>query len=260
MKPTSKLTHLQSTFYSELRSNCTDFYQEIIPMVKMNANQCLNIYRRGYEARLTEALGETFEACWWVLGDDDFLRLCKKYINENHSFFYDLSDYGNNFPKFLASQEECAGITFLEDLAKFEWIFKEAFHSPNAGQSSEDWPANDNDAQLSLFSLKNSHVLFSSNFSVYEIWKLRSKNIESLSDLDLNKSNFLLIKKISSQIYIDTIDDKIFFVLEKLANGLPIADVIEILVEKYENIESSEVQNIFSKIRNLNALQLKIMK
>ena len=36
------------------------------------AASALEVYRRAYVARLTEALGDTYEAVWSVLGDDVF--------------------------------------------------------------------------------------------------------------------------------------------------------------------------------------------
>ena len=41
---------------------------------KLTPAEAVGVYRNGYPARLSEALGETFEACWRMLGDMNFLK------------------------------------------------------------------------------------------------------------------------------------------------------------------------------------------
>ncbi|MFX5734457.1 DNA-binding domain-containing protein, partial [Acinetobacter baumannii] len=85
-------------------------------------------YRRGYRARLTEALGETYEAVWRVLGDEEFFSATRSFIAEEPSRSYNLSDYGQRFPDFLSARyQQEAG--FLGHLAHLEWAFKSCFHS-----------------------------------------------------------------------------------------------------------------------------------
>ncbi len=49
--------------------------KEIVPGGSLSAKAALDVYRTGHIVRLTEALGETFEAVWWVAGDTHFFRL-----------------------------------------------------------------------------------------------------------------------------------------------------------------------------------------
>jgi hypothetical protein len=94
----------------------------------LTAAAAVDVYRGGYPARLTEALGETFEACWRVLGDEDFFAAAKDFIARTPSLTHNLSDYGEGFPEFLESRPDAEHAPFLGDLARFEWTFKGLFH------------------------------------------------------------------------------------------------------------------------------------
>ena len=88
----------------------------------------VGVYRRAYPARMSEALGETFEACWRVLGDAAFLAACADYARAIPSVSADLSDYGRGFPDFLLARHG-ADAPFVADLGRLEWEFKELFHA-----------------------------------------------------------------------------------------------------------------------------------
>ena len=70
---------------------------------KLTAAEAVEVYRGGYPARLTEALGETYEICWRVLGDEAFFAAAHDYIARAPSRTHNLSDYGADFPEFLES-------------------------------------------------------------------------------------------------------------------------------------------------------------
>lgn len=99
---------------------------------QLSAADAVAVYRDGYPARLSEALGETFEGCWRVLGDEDFLAACKVYSRAVHSTSHNLSDYGESFPDFLLERFK-DDAPFIRDLGALEWAYKDLFHmAPHA--------------------------------------------------------------------------------------------------------------------------------
>ena len=96
----------------------------------MDSNAAVGVYRTGHIVRLTEALGETFEAVWWVAGDEHYFQLAKEFLLAHPSASYNLSDFGISFPNFLDKRQPFSDLPFLADLARFEWLFKEVFHLP----------------------------------------------------------------------------------------------------------------------------------
>lgn len=97
----------------------------------LEIQEAVEVYSAGYPARLFEALGETYETVWKVLGDEDFQALCLAFIKRHPSRSRNLSDYGENFSEFIACHlPQEVSRELLADLARFEWAFKECFHSP----------------------------------------------------------------------------------------------------------------------------------
>ncbi|MGE3975904.1 MAG: putative DNA-binding domain-containing protein [Bdellovibrionales bacterium] len=249
------LRDTQGTFYSFLRGQAMET-SSLVPMRLVDIDNCLEIYRRGYIARLTESLGETFEATWWVLGDEDFFRLCHEFIRSFESNSYDLSDYGIEFPKFIASLEQASEAPFIGDLARFEWAFKEVFHQSNIlidSQHLRNEIAQNSDAQ---FQLSTSARLFESEHSIYEIWKLRREKIEDLTEISFSKSEKIVIYKKQSQVFVKHLSVNEFLVVSSLANGLTITQSIEQLSLKAE-ISPLAVQDLFSAIGGLGVLEIK---
>jgi hypothetical protein len=96
---------------------------------ELSAAEAVDVYRGGYPARLTEALGETYEICWRVLGDEGFFAAARAYIARFPSRSHNLSDYGAEFPEFLESLPVAKDAPYLGDLARYAWAFKELFHA-----------------------------------------------------------------------------------------------------------------------------------
>lgn len=248
------LRETQETFYVFLRGQTVET-SNLVPMRLLDIDNCLEIYRRGYIARLTEALGETFEATWWVLGDEDFFRLCHEFIRSFESKSYDLSDYGIEFQKFIAKSEQASEAPFIGDLAKFEWAFKEVFHQSNISIDSQylkNEIALNPEAQ---FRLSASAKLFECEYSIYEIWKLRREKIEDITELNFSKSEKIVIYKKQSQVFVKHLSVNEYLVISSLTKGLTITQSIEQLSQKGE-ISPLEVQELFSTIGGLGILEI----
>lgn len=126
----SALEALQRRFVAAVVEGDGAFAAEVLGGGRLAAEDAVAVYRRGYPARLSEALGETYKRVWRVLGDDDWFAACAAFIPTERSVSGNLSDYGGGFPQFLESWSGAAHAPFLGDLARLEWTFKELFHAP----------------------------------------------------------------------------------------------------------------------------------
>ncbi|HND84919.1 MAG TPA: DNA-binding domain-containing protein [Pseudobdellovibrionaceae bacterium] len=106
-----------------------EFQLQIEPGGELNAQAALAVYQNGYFARLTEAMGGTYEALWAILGDEDFFALCREYIEKYPSLSCDLSDYGAHMAEFLQENPRIQDFPFLSELAKYCWIRNLLFHT-----------------------------------------------------------------------------------------------------------------------------------
>jgi hypothetical protein len=203
-----------------------DFAASVAGGGKLSAAGAVEVYRRGYPARLTEALGETFEACWRVMGDADFLAACAEYVARTPSRSYNLSDYGETFPDFLALRADETAAPFLGDLARFEWAFKELFHAaPRPGAApAELASAARPDAALRL---AGPVVLLSLAHRVYGLWKRDRADETPLSRADWEGAQRLaLYKSGGNPVFVRELSAPEHAALSALAAGRTVEDAL----------------------------------
>lgn len=249
------LSEIQNIFFDAIKSRSSNIFSHIVPIHNMSERACLEIYSRGYTARLTESLGETFAATWWVLGDTEFFKLTKEYIMQTPSTNYDLSTYGEKFSTFLSTK--FVDIPFLGDLARFEWLFQEIFHKPNIIEGTSAFLQRLSASKMDLM-LSPSCVLFQSPYSIYEIWGLRKQPIDSLAELEINRPQSVLLFKKSSKIMVQRLQNDECLTIEALIRTGDIAATIEILSEKHPQTDSQRIQSIFKLIAELNVLLTRV--
>ena len=177
----------------------------IIPGGSLSSHDSLEIHRSGYIVRLTEALGEIYEAVWWVAGDEDFFRLAKMFILSNPSHTYNLSSYGQEFSKFLQKERPFPDLLFLPDLARFEWMFKNIFHTPQHEPVSPEAIQAITQQGNIRFQFGPSVQIFSAPYAVYNIWKLRGTCQNTIPPDDWNHDQHLLLYKRNDQIFVNRI-------------------------------------------------------
>lgn len=113
---------------SSRESFVTDILTQIKDGPKLGAKRALEVYQEDYEARLSEALKNTYRAIAALIGDEEFYPLVRDYIQSHPSTSSDLDDYGHRLNLFLASHPMSNDYPFLMELAHFEWSFREVFH------------------------------------------------------------------------------------------------------------------------------------
>jgi Putative DNA-binding domain len=96
----------------------------LTPGPRLTAIERLDIYRRGYEARLVECLADDYPILKHALGEVAFRGLCREYIARFPSEAPNLNAFGRHMPVF------CQG--FAADLAALEWAVVEAVHAADA--------------------------------------------------------------------------------------------------------------------------------
>lgn len=210
----------------------------------------LEVYRRGHIVRLTEALGETFEAVWWISGDSDFFRLARQFVLMHPSSSYNLSGYGQTFPQFLEDVCPFPDFPFLPDLARFEWLFKQVFHKP---QHEHLPPGHFQHVGLSggiRFTFGPSVHLFRSPYSVYEVWKLRGTDQELLPEPDWNIPQRLVCYKHQQQVYVKHLSQPEYSLLERLLSGSSIEEALTHTIQKCPDLVESTVSDFFQLLNH----------
>lgn len=192
---------------------------------KLTPAEAVGVYREGYSARLSEALGETFEACWRMLGDEAFLGACRDYSRSVRSVSHNLSDYGKSFPDFLLERFRDEA-PFIGELGKLEWSFKELFHAaPHAGLSP---------LALSKAVKENSVLIFGPavllmhlDHSVHALWRRDRSDASPLSRADWEgPQDILMYKRGGTQVFSSVIAAPGASALRSLIKGTPLGEAL----------------------------------
>jgi hypothetical protein len=109
------LQHIQTEFADILLSEdeSTDLLQPL---------QNMSIYRNNVRSSLINTLLNTYPLMIKLVGQDFFRIAAKDYIKQYPSCSSNLHDYGQYFSDFLASYPPVKSLTYLAEVAHFEWI------------------------------------------------------------------------------------------------------------------------------------------
>jgi hypothetical protein len=218
------------------------------PAGKLSLEEAFGVYQRGYVARLTETLGDTYEFVWRVLGDELFFEVCREFISLNPSQSYNLSDYSVKFIDFLVSHPTSQEFPFLADLAHLGWLHKEVFHSPaEPGLSGEEIMTHlrDDDREMSLI---GSFKVLKSHFRLFDIWKALKD--ETGPPEEWRNPQCLALYKLDNQVYVHKISAKDVEFFENIRAGMDLMDACEFLA-------SSDITSLFQFLGNARCLTKK---
>jgi len=90
----------------------------------------LNIYRNNTRSSLTETLKVVFPVTVQLVDERYFNYVAGCFIRSSPPKEPRLSRYGADFPTFLARFEGTAGMPFVSETARLEWLIAEALDSP----------------------------------------------------------------------------------------------------------------------------------
>lgn len=90
------------------------------------------VYRNNVVVSLIEALEHAFPAVHRIVGADFFRAMARAYVMFQPPRSPIMLDYGAGFPDFIRSFEPVALLPYLEDVARIERAWTEAYHAPEA--------------------------------------------------------------------------------------------------------------------------------
>lgn len=209
---------------------------------ELTAAEAVEVYRGGYPARLTEALGETYEICWRVLGDEGFFAAARGFIARFPSRSHNLSDYGAEFPEYLESLPVARDAPYLGDLARFAWTFKELFHAkPHAGLEPAVLAAKARPEAVLRFG--GAVRLLSLRRRVYGIFRRDKDDDSPIQEADWKgEQRLILYKKEGNPIFVRELAAPEHAALSALAAGVPLADALA----GAEGLDAAGAQELFA--------------
>lgn len=211
----SSLAAFQKAFMDSILKTTPFLYPAKAAKGANSVDEVVSVHREGYFARLIEALGETYEGVWSILGGQLFFNIATAFIRSNPSSFYNLATYGKEFPEYLEKNEELQNHRFLYDLARYEWKHMELFHAPppKLVESSMFEQLLENPTLQIIFN--NSFFLFSSDHPISKLYEMKNTQMRKI-DFDLNTPEYTLTFKVGHQIKTILLSESLFYAIEKV--------------------------------------------
>jgi hypothetical protein len=103
----------------------------VTPSKTLSSLERIDIYRRGYHARLIECLADDYPVLEHALGEEAFEALCRAYIAQYPSTAPSLNYFGRHMAELCRSQS-LPNPGFCADLASLEWAVVLGIHAPTA--------------------------------------------------------------------------------------------------------------------------------
>jgi Putative DNA-binding domain len=189
---------------------------------KLSPERRLEIYRHNVSSTLTGALRDLFPVTEKIVSTPFFLRLAEQFVRVTPSVSGDLNMFGSEWPEFLRSHTEAINLPYLEDVAKLEWAWHQAFH---AG----DYAAFDL-ARLGLvppdkhaalrFMLHPSAAFIASSHPIVRIWEVNQTDYVGDMKLDWTlPGDFALVSREDLEMKVQSLPRANFDFLRTLDSG-----------------------------------------
>ncbi len=100
----------------------------VTPSRALSSLERLEIYRRGYHARLVDCLADDYPVLQHHLGEERFNALCRRYIARFPSTGPNLNVFGQHMSGLCRDEQ----LGFAADLASLEWAIVLVIHAPTS--------------------------------------------------------------------------------------------------------------------------------
>jgi hypothetical protein len=157
----------------------------------------LAAYRRGVRANLAGAVRASYPVIERIVGTAFLDAAIRRYVPDHPSTRGDLNAYGHDFDAFLATFEPAAGLPYLADVARMEWLVQSVHGAADApdqdlsllfGSTPEQW------GELH-FTLDPAHAILKSPWPLAHIWEVNQPNYEGCFVVDFDEAQTVLIHR-----------------------------------------------------------------
>jgi hypothetical protein len=125
------LHELQRDFQARVLANDNALDAQLRDGERDDFEARLDAYVGGYRARLVDALGTTYPVVKATLGDEEFERQMRRYIDSTPSRHFSVRHYGATIADHLLTREPESNGQVLAELAAWEWTLADVFDAPD---------------------------------------------------------------------------------------------------------------------------------
>lgn len=234
---------------------------EIAPIInseKIPVEKRLNIYRNNVFGGFHDALSLTYNITKKIVGEDYFNHLVDKYNQNYISTSGNLEDYGQFFPELIKNLEKKHKLLYLEDIAKFEWLFNLSYLSEDTQNIdlAKLQSLNEEEFMNLNFFLSPSSYLISSKYPIYKIWEMNYNDTDEEINLAEKTGDFILISRPDFKIEVKKLSEIEFNFLKLIQDQKNIYQIYEELSQNDKNFDIGSFVNKFISSRIITKFKI----
>lgn len=225
-----KLLELQRAIYRSLVLRDDGLAAPYILADGLPPESRLNIYRNTVIGTLTTALRLSYPAVRLLVGAEFFEGAAARFIEAQPPGSAYLDEYGQEFPKFLASFPPATTLAYLPGVARLEWALNRALQAPDlpgldVGRLAAVPPA---DHDRVCFTPHPAVGLVRDNAPVDLIWHaVLDQDDGAMAAIELRSGPvWLLVQRGPAGVEVDRVDASAWRLAEELFAGRPIEAAI----------------------------------
>ncbi|TMV14838.1 DNA-binding domain-containing protein [Arenibacterium halophilum] len=136
------------------------------------AGRRYDVYRNNVTTSLAEALATGFPAVTRLIGEENMKGLARMHLRASPPVSPVLAQYGEGFPKFLASVDALSPYPYLPDVARLELALRRAYHAADASPIAPELLASLPTEQLvaAQIGLAPAIGILRSAYPIHDIW------------------------------------------------------------------------------------------
>ncbi|MCS0460313.1 DNA-binding domain-containing protein (plasmid) [Rhizobium sp. T136] len=187
------------------------------------------VYRNNVVVGLIETLKAAYPMVHRLVGEEFFAAMARLYVLAEPPASPIMLDYGSGFPTFIARFEPAAVLPYLEDAARLERAWVEAYHATEATPlpSSALSRVPPGDLPALRFALHPSVRIVRSVFPIVSIWQVNIDGVERAQiDLDDGGEDALIVRP-EADVEVRRLPAGAAAFMEALQAGSPIAHALK---------------------------------
>lgn len=227
----SVLREQQKEFAQFIKTGEGERFAQTIDENGLSGERRLTIYQRGVSIGFCDALGGVYGAVKKLIGDEFFDHVAEHFWHKHFSQTGNVHDFGAELPEFLAGFPGLETLPYLPDVARLEWHYHTAFHSPTGEMLNIERLSQVPETlygQLNLL-LSPSCYLFSSEYPVLRIWRVNQDEYQGDQTVSLDEGGEqLAIVREGKHIVFHPLEPAAFAMLEAISVGARFDQACEI--------------------------------
>ena len=228
------LREQQEGFARSMIEGIDESYAQTICEYGLSGARRLGIYQHSIANSLCDALGGVFEVVNKLVGDEFFTHIAKNYVRAHPSSTGNVHDFGQAFPEFLEKFPGLEALPYLPDVARLEWAYHAAFHSPIGSMLNIDKLAQVPESKYDRLKLLLSPACFllHSEYPVLHIWQVNQDGYDDSDTVSLDEGGVdLAIVREGNQIVFHSLLPGAFVMLNAALDGKSFNDSCEIVLK-----------------------------